>query len=368
VEEQGRLQRIKIEGFRSIRALKLDLGPINILIGPNGAGKSNFIAFFDFMYQLQNRNLAFNVQQQGGASKVLHFGSKTTQALECSLDFAPNSYVVKLVPDTNDALIFESEYCYFDGSKATGYSSKKTSYALATPGSRESSLPQELNFRYASSWVVHHLSRWRKYHFHDTSESANIKKSARTDQTQMLLRDGENLAPFLRHVRDTASTHYDRIVSTIQRVAPFFLDFVLDPEGKDGKFMRLRWRHRGSDTIFDASDFSDGTLRFICLATLFLQPNMPKLILLDEPELGLHPFALVLLAGLIRSVSDTTQVIASTQSVTFANQFAAEDIIVVDQIDNASEFSRLDLERLKVWLTDYGVGELWEKNLLGGTP
>ena len=132
--------------------------------------------------------------------------------------------------------------------------------------------------------------------------------------------------------------------------------------------MRLRWRHRGSDTVFDASDLSDGTLRFICLVTLFLQPDMPTLILLDEPELGLHPFALAILAGLIRSVSDTTQVIASTQSVTFANQFAASDIIVVDQIDNASEFSRPDLDRLKDWLDDYGVGELWEKNLLGVMP
>jgi len=209
---------------------------------------------------------------------------------------------------------------------------------------------------------------WRRYHFHDTSETAGIRNASGTNQTQLLARDGENLSAFLHHIRGESPAHYQRIVATIQRVAPFFLDFVLQPEGKGGKFMRLCWRHRGSETIFDASDFSDGTLRFICLVTLFLQPQMPTLILLDEPELGLHPFALAILAGLIRSASDTTQVIASTQSVTFANQFAATDIIVVDQIDNASEFSRLDLERLQDWLGDYGVGELWEKNLLGGTP
>ena len=342
----GQLERIKIEGFRSIRALDLQLGPINILIGANGSGKSNFLSFFDFYQQLKNKNLAFYVRQQGGASKILHFGSKQTKHLIFELSVAGDLQYFQLIPTVADAFIIDFEAYNDAKSLVLGPSSKfESGFLLSNRG-----------------------SKWLRYHFHDTSESASIKKAARVDQTQMLMRDGENLAPFLHHIRSESLNHYERIVATIQRVAPFFLDFVLEPEGKDGKFMRLRWRHRASDTIFDASDFSDGTLRFICLVTLFLQPNMPSLILLDEPELGLHPFALAILAGLIRSVSDTTQVIASTQSVTFANQFAATDIIVVDQIDNASEFSRLDLERLKDWLSEYGVGELWEKNLLGGTP
>ncbi len=338
----GQLERIKIEGFRSIRALDLQLGPINILIGANGSGKSNFLSFFDFYQELSDKNLVFYVRQQGGASKILHFGAKTTKRLRFELKVvAGDQQFFSLIPNVTDEFIVDHINSFglgtYRGEDDPGFFSSKK-------------------------------NTWVRYHFHDTSESARIKQAARIDQTQMLMRDGENLAPFLHHIRSTSIAHYQRIVATIQRVAPFFLDFVLEPEGKDGKFMRLRWRHRASETIFDASDFSDGTLRFICLVTLFLQPEMPTLILLDEPELGLHPFALAILAGLIRSVSDTTQVIASTQSVTFANQFAAEDIIVVDQIDNASEFSRLDLERLKDWLSEYGVGELWEKNLLGGTP
>lgn len=341
MDAHGRLQRIRIEGFRSIRALDLELGPINILIGANGSGKSNFLSFFDFYQQLSNDNLAFYVRQQGGASKILHFGSKQTKRL-----------IFQLVVVGGDQQFFHLEQSVadefiIDNIKSFGLSTYR---GEDDPG------------------FFSKKNTWLRYHFHDTSETASVKKSARVDQTQMLMRDGENLAPFLHHIRSESFTHYQRIIATIQRVAPFFLDFVLEPEGKGGKFMRLCWRHRASETIFDASDFSDGTLRFICLVTLFLQPDMPTLILLDEPELGLHPFALAILAGLIRSVSDTTQVIASTQSVTFANQFAAEDIIVVDQIDNASEFSRLDLERLKDWLNDYGVGDLWEKNLLGGTP
>ncbi len=337
----GQLERIKIEGFRSIRALDLQLGPINILIGANGSGKSNFLSFFDFYQQFSRQNLEFYVRQQGGASKFLHFGSKQTKRLSFLVEVAGDQQFISLEPSVTDEFIVDFVSSYV-----------KSNHSEDFPGVFSRGLKE----------------KWLRYHFHDTSESASIKKAARVDQTQMLMRDGENLAPFLHHIRSESFTHYQRIVATVQRVAPFFLDFVLEPEGKDGKFMRLRWRHRASETIFDASDFSDGTLRFICLVTLFLQPNMPSLILLDEPELGLHPFALAILAGLIRSVSDTTQVIASTQSVTFANQFAATDIIVVDQIDNASEFSRLDLACLKDWLSDYGVGDLWEKNLLGGTP
>ena len=345
----GRLERIKIEGFRSIRALDLELGPINILIGANGSGKSNFLSFFDFYQQLKNKNLAFYVSQQGGASKILHFGNKQTKRLTFEFAFAGEHLGIGLAPTVNDAFVFEYEERRKGEDVEYTFEMEKPKNEAGFPSHRQT-------------------SNWLRYHFHDTSESASIKKAARVDQTQMLMRDGENLAPFLHHIRSEAPSNYHRIVATVQRVAPFLLDFVLEPEGKEGSFMRLRWRHRASETIFDANDFSDGTLRFICLVTLFLQPNMPTLILLDEPELGLHPFALAILAGLIRSVSDTTQVIASTQSVTFANQFAAEDIIVVDQIDNAREFSRLDLERLKVWLDDYGVGDLWEKNLLGGTP
>lgn len=151
-------------------------------------------------------------------------------------------------------------------------------------------------------------------------------------------------------------------------MAPFFLDFVLEPESDNPRQIRLRWRHRGCDDTFDAADFSDGTLRFICLTTLLLQPRLPTIILLDEPELGLHPYALQLLAAMMRTASGQTQIIASTQSVTLANQFSWEDLIVVDLIADASRFRRLNAEELDQWLDDYAIGELWEKNILGGTP
>lgn len=237
---------------------------------------------------------------------------------------------------------------------------------LARPGARESGLPDEPNVRTASGHVADYLRDWKVYHFHDTSESAKVKQPGRIRETDALLPQAENLAAFLRSIRKTQS--YKLIVQTVQRVAPFFQEFVLEPQSDNSQAIRLRWRHRGSEDTFDASDFSDGTLRFICLTTLLLQPNLPTIILLDEPELGLHPYALQILAGMMRTASSRTQIVASTQSVTLANQFSWDDLIVVDRVADASSFRRLAAEELEQWLDNYTMGELWEKNILGGTP
>lgn len=361
----GQLDRIKVTGFKSIEELDLRLKNLNILIGANGAGKSNFIGLFKFVHEIRRKNLQFFVSQQLGADKLLFFGRKRTGALDISLEFTPNAYHAILAPDASGGLLFQKEYCQFFGHKIK-YSGGTKTQQLASPGARESGLPDQPHTASAAGHVAGYLSDWKVYHFHDTSESAKVKQPGRIRETDILLPNADNLAAFLRSIRETPA--YKLIVRTIQRVAPFFLDFVLEPETDNPAQIRLRWRHRGSEETFDASDFSDGTLRFICLATLLLQPNLPTVILLDEPELGLHPYALQILAGMMRTASDKTQIIASTQSVTLANQFSWEDLIIVDRVADASRFRRLKAAEIEQWLDEYAVGELWEKNILGGTP
>lgn len=365
MQRLGMLDRMRIEGYKSIEHMDLELRPLNVLIGPNGAGKSNFISFFKLVNQILAKNLQFHVAQQLGADKLLFFGRKRTDALNFYLEFTPNAYEAKLAPDAAGSLVFVSEWCRFFGNRI-GYSGGTKVIQLAPAGAKESGLPDQPHTRSAAGHVTRHLQDWKVYHFHDTSESAKVKQSGRIDETHRLLPQADNLAAFLRSIRETPA--YALIVRNIQRVAPFFLDFVLEPERDNPKLIRLRWRHRGSEETFDASDFSDGTLRFICLTTLLLQPRLPTIILLDEPELGLHPYALHLLAAMMRSASDSTQIIASTQSVTLANQFSWEDLIIVDRINDASQFRRLSEQDVAAWLDEFAMGELWEKNIIGGTP
>lgn len=368
MSEYGKLKKISVSGYKSIQEIDLELSSLNILIGPNGAGKSNFISIFKFIHQLLRKNLGFYVAQQLGTDKFLFFGRKRTPQLSIYLEFTPNAYTCKLVPDSSgERFVFEDESCTFFGDKA-GYHGGTKIYPLAKPGDRESGLPETPDNSSAAGHVARYLQDWKVYHFHDTGESAGVKQPHKISDNVSLSTDASNLAAFLKSIQN--STAYQDIKNTIQRVAPFFLDFFLESEKNSPDSIRLRWRHRGSDAIFDASDLSDGTLRFICLTTLLLQPTLPTIILLDEPELGLHPHALSILAGMMRSASCRTQIIASTQSVTLANQFDWENLIVIDRMDESSIFRKLSANEIDAWLNgyEYGVGDLWEKNIIGGNP
>lgn len=361
----GRLNRLRVDGFKSIKHLDLELRPLNVLIGPNGAGKSVFISVFRFLNRILEKDLQLYVAQQGGAEKLLHFGRKVTDAIEIYLDFSPSTYFCRLVPTASGTLVFEREEWEFKEKTKGSETHDKVTWP-SVPGAPESQLPARPEASLPTGRVVRSMKGWKIYHFHDTSESAKVKQSGNIRDIDALRTDAGNLAAFLLFIRDSPA--YDKIIATIQRVAPFFQDFILEPDSANPDFVRLRWKHRGTDAYFDASDLSDGTLRLICLTTLLLQPRLPTLVLLDEPELGLHPYAIQLLASMLRSAATLTQIVVSTQSVTLANQFDHGDLIIVDRVDESSRFRRLAEDEVKPWLDEFGVGDLWEKNLIGGTP
>ena len=214
------------------------------------------------------------------------------------------------------------------------------------------------------------MPSFRRYQFNDTSKSSPLKRTNQVDDNRFLHTDGKNLAAFLYLLKQKHQKSYDLVRKTIQQVAPFFDDFQLEPLALNPSTIKLEWRHVGTDDYFDASSFSDGTLRFIALTTLFLQPVelRPSVILVDEPELGLHPYAIELLASLIKQASKETQVIAATQSSLLLDQFDPEDVLVADRVDGATTIKRLEPEPLAEWLKEYSLGQLWEKGELAGRP
>lgn len=363
------LDRIQVKGFKSIRELDLELGALNVLIGANGSGKSNLIQVFELLNYIVNEQLQYYLGQIGSANNLLHFGSKITKEMRFRLHFGQNGYSAFLGITTDDRLFFSKEECYFHDKIRY----PNPFWITLGEGNNESNLSKESSAysrRVTADYVIRDLKSWKIYQFHDTSKSAKIKQTQDLADNRVLRADGSNLAPFLYYLKQKQSAYYNQIVQTIQLVAPFFDDFVLEPSRLNPDKIRLEWREKDSppDTYFDASMLSDGTLRFMSLATLLLQPDLPSTILIDEPELGLHPFAITILVGLLRSASTQTQVIVATQSTPLVNQLDPQDIIIVDRIDGQSTFKRPNPDEIDIWMEDYGLGDLWEKNIIGGRP
>jgi predicted ATPase len=333
-----------------------------VLSGANGAGKSNFISIFRLLNEMYEQRLQVYVQKQGGPDAILHFGRKVSKKIHAEFYFDRNGYFFSLAPTSDNRLIFENETSWFKGK----YYRTPQSVPLGA-GHTESNLKQATD-EISTGYVHPALKSWKIYHFHDTGETANIKQKHSASDNLRLKSDAANLAAYLRMLNIKYHGGYNRIVDTIRFVAPFFGDFV---HREDQETIELEWTQQGnSDTPFKAHMLSDGTLRFICLATLLLQPThlLPSTIFIDEPELGLHPYAISILADIFKQVAEERQLIVSTQSVELVNELSPEDVIVVDQNEGASTFKRFSQEELSEWLKEYSLGELWKRNILGGRP
>ncbi|MGD8782262.1 MAG: AAA family ATPase [Ignavibacteria bacterium] len=363
-----KLTQIKIKNFKSIKEQALELNNINILIGANGAGKSNFIQFFNLLNNMVSENLQSYVAQNGGADNFLFFGRKHSDSFSGSFTFGPNGYEFELLPSTNNNFIFSKEIISYH--KRSQFPSPwKTDLSFSNSETELVKVAKKSGRKKVANHILDAMLNWRVYHFHDTSVTAKVKQEGDINDNRVLRRDASNLAAFLYLLQKKHEEHFNRIEQTIKLIASFFEKFQLEPLALNEERIRLEWKHVGSDEYFNSSYLSDGTLRMICLITLLLQPNLPHTIIIDEPELGLHPSAIQLLASLIESIAtEGYQIICSTQSVTLLNHFEPEDIIVVDRNNGESIFRRVDKSTLEEWLDNYAIGELWEKNVLGGRP
>ncbi len=350
----------------SIRNMeRLEFRNLNVLIGPNGAGKSNFVSFFYLLREMVEGRLQRWVSDRGGSDRILTYGIKETSQFKASIDFGENGYGFSLRPNAEGQLYFDNESLLYSG----GYD--ETGLPLGV-GHFESKLKSEIvpgewrraDYCYAS------ISNWKVFHFHDTGDKAQVKRLAELHDNEYLRRDAANLAPYLYMLRQEYPSAYNMIRKIVGLALPFFDDFVLRPRPRPSspheQDILLYWRQKDLDYDFLPSQLSDGSIRFICLVTALLQPDPPATIIIDEPELGLHPYAITLLGALMRSASHRMQIITATQSVPFLNEFSIDDLIVVERKDGTSVFSRLDESEFEMWLDDFSVGELWEKNVLGG--
>ena len=367
---RNRLDKITLKGFKTIKVLEdFEPGPLTILIGPNGAGKSNFISFFRMLsWALAEPDHLENfVGLDGGASTMLHGGPAITREIESELtivtDRGENQYGFRLMHAANDKFIFTDERYRFSSREIEGHAP----WSFTGAGHVYPRLI-DLEHQHPTARVIRTILRRIIVHqFHNTSRNSRIRNSWHVDDGQWLKEDAGNIAAVLHRLRMSEPMSYRRILNTIRLILPFFSDFELNP---DYDRLILRWRERNSDVVFGASQASDGMLRVIALVTLLLLPEdqLPDVLILDEPELGLHPFAINIVGGLIASLSTKIQIIVATQSTTLVDCFEPEEIVVVERDGLSSNFSRPNSDELHEWLRDYSLSEVWEKNVIGGRP
>ena len=359
------LDKLTIKGFKSIRSLvDLELTNLNVLIGSNGAGKSNFIEFFRLLRSICEDSLSDFIRNGGGISDFLFNGRKTTKQLEFEMLFGKRGYHFNIVPTVKEQCTISGEARYFkDGISGwwpLGDSSDGTSLLVKEAKSN-------IHDSKYSKPVYESIMSWQIYHFHDISSTAGMRHAEIVQDKKYLRPDGSNIAPYLLGLKKGKTSVYNEIVDVIRLVIPFFDDLDLEPEDfGEKKKVALTWLQKSSTYPKQPYHFSDGSIRFICLATALLQPEPPETIIIDEPELGLHPSAISILAELIQSSAKRTQLIVATQSPTLIDNFAVENIIVVNRKNGESTFLRLQEKDFNVWLENYSVGELWTKNVISG--
>ena len=373
-----KLNNIVLKGYKSVNGEGQTL-PINddvtVLIGANGVGKSNIVSFFQLLNYAMSGSLQTYIGENGFADSFLYYGSKNTDCIKAKLHFSDeesnNQYAFRLAYAAGDSLIYTEETISFK-KNGRGKPFKLTMDA----GKKESQLFEAKGGIYKETVrvFINLLKNCRYFQFHDTTKEAKIRKNGFIGDNKFLRSNAGNLAAFLYSIKhqNGGEPYYQRIVRYIQQVMPQFGDFIMEPSLIDENYISLDWREKNSDHIFGVNQISDGTLRFMALTTLLLQPpkTMPSLIVIDEPELGLHPMAISILAGMIKKASANAQVVIATQSPRLLDEFDANKVVVVerDVQHRTSVFRKLNSDQLKEWEDEYTTSELWDKNVIGGRP
>lgn len=380
--EVTRFSSLRLAGWKSIRHTEIEFRPLNVLIGANGAGKSNLVGFFKLMNEMMEGRLQVMVATIGGAESLLHYGSKRTAAIEAEFrfdtDLGQSAYSLRLVPAAGNTLIFDEEKLRFfppeipeaERFASLGGDARYRGHRESVLDTLYDRVDPSTDLIPSGEVIRSYLHGCRVFHFHDTSLLGPIRRDCLIDANQFLYPDAANLPAMLYLYRERYPTAYRRIVAAVKAIAPFFEDFALEPLRLNPRNIALHWRAKGADYEFGPHQLSDGTLRAVALFTLLLQPedDLPELIVLDEPELGLHPAALAVLADLLKSTARHSQLLIATQSAALIDHFEVNDVVAVNLRDGCSTFERLDPEGLKQWLEEYALSELWERNVIGGGP
>lgn len=373
-----KIERIKIHGFKSLKEIDFEMRPLNVLIGPNNGGKTNFLEFLEFLSEAAHEELQDAIARRGGFFSLLYagYGDSKKAEISCEVDFLilseKVSYKVALSPDFLATKVMGE---WFQGQNLWG---KRTFITprqallkelLEEPEQKKRLKNGELIIaqdpKESHEYLLRNYLRSLAIYEFSTAKNSPLRREQSLKAGIRISPDGDNLASVLHNMKERGEYRdaYNEIIKTLRVAFPTFKDLHFPCEVSEGK-IALRWEGEFKRD-FSSAVLSDGVLKFLCLTTLLLSPDPPDLICIDEPEIGLHPQLISLVAELLIAASERIQLIVATHSPQLIERLRPEDV-VVEKKDGATELRRLPPEELKSWLKDFTLSELWLTGVTGG--
>jgi len=405
---------IKIEGFRSFKKVELDLAPLSVLIGPNNGGKSNFLDLMSLMAEAGQGQLEEGIDSRGGFRGIasgfrwlgevvieFRFQAERLRRFSPYLEIPPLPGLPGIQePDIRYMLAIASpafgtsrvqveeatervlphqprpEVLMTRGKDGCAFRFIDPATGLETQESKALESESELAifqvrdlYRFPILYkLLKQFQEWTLYRDINVGPEAPMRLPRLVRPTVRLAPDGGNLSSVLNSIQQQHPGVWDEIVELLRIAYPDFKTITFPPEGGDGKVVLRWWESPFEKEGVSANFLSDGTLKFLCLVAILKSPDPPPLICIDEPEIGLHPDWIKLVAEMMQSAAARTQVIVATHSPQIIAELDPEQVIVTEKENGETRLNRLERRDLEKWLKNFNLSELWLAGHFGGLP
>ena len=378
-----RIKRIGIAGFRRLKDVDIEMRPMMALIGANGVGKTSFMDALSLLAASARGSLRQRLNDLSGIAAVItrdNLGSIILKAEVDNPDYEPLNYSLSLVPQGTGYAISEEFLTQTTPGYQNPFKHIDAIYGdiqFSDPSTRrlqkldweydslESALSQIPRMYRQSEQSRRTLSSTEQYHALDVGQRAPIKLPQQLRPTTLPGQNGEDLAPFLYNLRETDHGKYEAVEDALKVAFPKFesLGFPVVATG----MISMTWKEKTFRNPFNMNELSEGTLRFLWLASLLQSPDLPTITMIDEPEVSMHPELLSLLSDLMREASNRTQIILATHSDRLVRFLNPSEVVVMDvDEDGGASMAWGDSLDLDHWLTEYSLDEVWQMGIIGG--
>ena len=377
-----KLIHLKIEGFKRLHNVDVEMRPVMVMIGANGVGKTSLLDALSLLSASATGTLNQRLSEMGGVSEIITRGRATDLSLSVEMEvpnYEPLKYELRIEPFgqaygisqetlTQARTGFSAPFKHIDSQLTdVRYFDMETNHLLRPNWEHnkfESSLAQVPKMFQQAEELRRTLGSMTQYHVLDVDQRAPVKLPQQLMPADLPGSNGESLLPFLYNLREANRESYEAIEDTLRSAFSGFeaLNFPSVAAG----MLSMTWKEKSFKDPIYVNQLSEGTLRFMWLVSLLQSPGLSTVTMIDEPEVSLHPELLAVLADLMREASQRTQIIVATHSDSLIRFLRPNEVVVMDSDDSGfATPTWADSMNLDEWLAEYSLDEVWRLGRIG---